>query len=58
MPDKLKALELDAKLAGELTEKHEVDVVDRRASAIELQERLAKATPLLQAQLTRGAKRK
>lgn len=51
MPDKLKALELDARLAGELRESHEVDVVDRRASAAELQARLDAATPLLQAHL-------
>ena len=56
MPDKLRALELDAKLAGELHESHEVDVVDRRASVIELQERLTAATPLLQARWAKEGK--
>lgn len=55
MPDKLKALELDARLAGELRESHELEVVDRRATSAELQARLDAATPLLQAHLAKEA---
>jgi hypothetical protein len=56
MPDKLRALELDAKLAGELRERHELDLIDSRASVLELQQRLDAAAPLLAARQIKEAK--
>ncbi len=47
MPDKLRAIELDAKLAGELTEKKEVSIQGQFASELELGERIKTVSPLL-----------
>ncbi len=46
--DVIKAIELDAKLAGELTERAEVTVDDKRATVVELAERIKNVSPLLQ----------
>lgn len=47
VPDKLKAIELAAKLQGLLTEKREVEVSGKLATPIELSERVETVSPLL-----------
>jgi len=52
--DIAKAIELDAKLAGELTERREVSVDDRRDTAVEAAERVKAVIPWLQEQMKKG----
>ncbi len=47
MPCKLRALELDAKLAGEFVERQSVTLEDKTATPIELTDRIKNALPIL-----------